>query len=165
MLTNCTMLFCMEICAPKRFVCEHLYPSHIQKDPLDLSSICIQKHLYASWIQKDPQICLMYAYKSFYVQSTKEMSQKSVLGCIVRDQTWCMYMNQCFVHHTHHKVWPEAIPYDTYSILIIFLWFVCICTTCLSTWLVCAVFSWPLHGQVPCNIQNTFVHIVKVLRT
>ena len=32
-----------------------------------------------------------------------------------------------------------------------------ICThTYLSTWLVCAVFAWPLHGQVPCQVQNTF---------
>ena len=33
MLTNCTMLFCEEIYAPKRFVRKHLYASRIQKDP------------------------------------------------------------------------------------------------------------------------------------
>ena len=27
-----------------------------------------------------------------------------------------------------------------------------------------ALFSWPLHGQVPCNLQNTFVHIAIFLR-
>ena len=39
---NCTMLFCMEICTSKRFVCKDLYASRIQKDPPDLSSVRIQ---------------------------------------------------------------------------------------------------------------------------
>ena len=59
-------------------------------------------------------ICLWYAYKSFCIQSTKEMSQESVHGRIIRDQKWCAYMNPhtkvwCFVCCMHHKVWPNSI--------------------------------------------------------
>ena len=66
-------------CNVHKLPCCFSWKSMHQKD------LCMNICMQAKY-KRTPLICLLYAYKSFHIQSTKEMSQESVHGCIVREK-------------------------------------------------------------------------------
>jgi len=107
---NCTMLFCAEIYAPKRFACTDLYASWIQKDPPDLSSVCIQIILHTKYKRNVTGICkqmhrkgpkMMHVHKSAYKSASKNqvMWSMHVLHTMVLNFI-SGYCHSWYLHYT-----------------------------------------------------------------
>ena len=75
----------------KRFVCEHLHASHIQKDPPDLSSVCIQIISRTKYKRNVTGICDRMHHKGQKMTCLHESAYKSTMFCTC----------------THCKEWPK----------------------------------------------------------
>jgi len=79
---NCTMLFCVEIYTPKRFVHEDLYASQIQKDPPDLSLVHIQIISCTKYKRNVTGICTRMHRKGPKMTCVHKSTYKSTMFCM-----------------------------------------------------------------------------------